>query len=160
MHHCTSTNLKVHPPHPFVPNVAREHFYRASEENARLGQRRPLWKLTSIAAKRARDGARVAAVGRNVLNLEFAVATTASKFKVPGVSGGVHIDDLLPTKRVAFGPLSLPLPRRPRTVLFNLYPSSSTQYSCMVVRRYQKPRGGWADVPEDIARCVEPSTTF
>jgi len=157
--------VKVHPPMPYVRSLFVEHKFRAAEESKWQHLCHNMGKLESIVKQRTDTHAPLKRVGRNVVDIEFAAPVAAratAAFKLPGVKrgGGVAAADLLPTRRVAFGPLSLPLPRDATKVLHAIYPRTSTQANCLATRRYRKPRGGWAPVPSDIPCCALPSASF
>ena len=171
-HNASRKCVKVHPPRPYVRSLFVEHKFRAAEESKWQNLGHDQGKLASIAKQRVDANAPLKRVGRNVVDIEFAAPAAASAkaacrppvaFQLPGANGkkkggGVAAADLLPTTRVAFGPLMLPLPQDYHKVLRLIYPRTPTQANCLATRRYRKPHGGWANVPSDIPLCALPTT--
>ena len=159
VHRAGDTCVKVYPPTPYVGSLYDEHRFRASETSKKEGLGHDMGALAAIASRAVSEGQPVLKVGRNVLDLELAEAAATAAgttFKFPHLKGKLDIGMLLPTRRVPFGPLLLPVPRDAAAVCKLLYPKEPGQPNCLNARVYRSPRGRTVLVPKSVPRVALP----
>ena len=145
---------KVHAATAFVPSKYLEHWHRIAEDSKRRGLRMDMGQISAAAKRSVAEGRRIQHAGPHVIDIELLVRDA----KNPNIVHGVElpkkftIDRLLPVRKVAFGPLRVPVAAQAEWFLQQHYGED------WIVPKYQPLRGGaLRKVPKSIPLAVFPT---
>ena len=145
---------KVHAATAFVPSKYLEHWHRIAEDSKRRGLRMDMGQISAAAKRSVAEGHRIQHAGPHVIDIELLVRDA----KNPNIVHGVElpkkftIDRLLPVRKVAFGPLRVPVAAQAEWFLQQHYGED------WIVPKYQPLRGSaLRKVPKSIPLAVFPT---